>query len=104
MFGIKSRRRLQRENAVMRIAILWYAAAETWRRKAIHQKGAPRKKWQKSPAAFDRGRLAIQVLTLLDEPRDTRWTVTVPAPLPMPAAKPTTSTLGDSERLSTTQE
>lgn len=78
MFGRKSRRRLLRENAAMRQALLWYAAEETWRRKGIHQKGAPRKKWRKSPAAFDRGHLAIRVLTLLDEPTEATWTVALP--------------------------
>jgi len=75
MFGIK---RLRRENAAMREALLWYAAQETWRRKGIHQKGALRKKWRKSPAAFDRGHLAIRVLTEIDEPR---VAATVPAPV-----------------------
>lgn len=75
MFGIK---RLRRENAAMREALLWYAAQETWRRKGIHQKGAPRKKWRKSPAAFDRGHLAIRVLTELDDQREP---VAVPAPI-----------------------
>lgn len=79
MFGFKSRRRLLRENAAMREALLWYAAQETWRRKGIHPKGAPRKKWRKSPAAFDRGHLAIRVLTEIDAPRAATWSVTVPA-------------------------
>lgn len=79
MFGFKSRRQLLRENKAMREALLWYAAADTWRRKGIHPKGAPRKKWQKSPAAYDRGHLAIRVLTDIDESR-TPQKVTVPAP------------------------
>lgn len=86
MFGIKTRRRLLRENAEMRQALLWYAAKETWRRKGIHQKGAPRKKWEKSPAAYDRGHLAIRVLTQLDDPKSVVFTVSVPAPLPKRAA------------------
>ncbi|MGC1550747.1 MAG: hypothetical protein WA777_19670 [Rhodanobacter sp.] len=81
MFGLKSRRRLQLENAVMRAALLWYAAKETWRRKGIHQKGAPHKKWQKSPAAYDSGHGAIRALTLIDQKRVDKWSVTVPAPL-----------------------
>lgn len=83
MFGFKSRHRLRQENAVMRAALLWYAAKETWRRKGIHQKGAPRKKWQKSPAAYDRGHGAIRALTLIDQKRIGKWSVTVPAPLPI---------------------
>lgn len=63
MFGRKSRRRLLRENEAMRQALGWYAAKETWRRRGIHPKGAPRKQWRKSPAAFDRGSLAIRTLT-----------------------------------------
>jgi hypothetical protein len=78
MFGRKSRKRLLRENAAMREALSWYAAQETWRRKGIHQKGAPRKKWRKSPAAFDRGHLAIRVLTQLDEPNAVTFTVALP--------------------------
>jgi hypothetical protein len=70
MFGRKSRRQLVRENEAMREALTWYAAKETWRRRGIHPKGAPRKQWRKSPAAFDRGSLAIRTLT--------EW----PAPLP----------------------
>ena len=81
MFGFKSRRRLQMENAVMRSALLWYAAKETWRRKGIHQKGAPRKKWRKSPAAYDRGHGAIRALTQIDGKHVGKWSVTVPAPL-----------------------
>lgn len=84
MFGIKSRRRLLRENAAMREALNWYAAQETWRRKGIHQKGAPRKKWRKSPAAFDRGHLAIRVLTTIDEPDAVTFTVALPV-MPAPA-------------------
>lgn len=91
MFGFKSRRRPLAENAIMRAALLWYAARETWRRKGIHQKGAPRKKWQKSPAAYDRGHGAIRALTLVDQKRVGNWTVTVPAPLP------TTNTATDGE-------
>jgi hypothetical protein len=78
MFGRKSRKRLLCENAAMREALSWYAAQETWRRKGIHQKGAPRKKWRKSPAAFDRGHLAIRVLTKLDEPNGAMFTVELP--------------------------
>ena len=78
MFGIK---RLRRENAAMREALLWYAAQETWRRKGIHQKGAPRKRWKKSPAAFDRGHLAVRVLTEIDEPRVAKLKAAVPAPV-----------------------
>lgn len=83
MFGFKTRRQLLRENKAMREALLWYAAAETWRRKGIHPKGSPRKKWRKSPAAFDRGHLANRVLTDIDESR-TSQKVTVPAPLAVP--------------------
>jgi len=78
MFGRKSRRRLLRENEAMRNALLWYAAEETWRRRGIHQKGAPRKKWRKSPAAFDRGHLAIRVLTVMDDPKNAAFTVVLP--------------------------
>jgi hypothetical protein len=63
MFGRKSRRQLERENRAMRDALSWYSAKETWRRKGIHPQGAPRKQWRKSPAAFDRGHLAIRTLT-----------------------------------------
>jgi hypothetical protein len=101
MFGFKSRRRLLLENAVMRAALLWYAAKETWRRKGIHQKGAPRKKWQKSPAAYDRGHGAIRALTLIDEKRVGKWSVTVPAPLPLPPAPIDSNILGSAEATAT---
>jgi len=78
MFGRKSRRRLLRENEAMRQALLWYSVEETWRRKGVHQKGAPHKKWRKSPAAFDRGHLANRVLTLIDEPKAATFTVVLP--------------------------
>lgn len=68
MFGFKSRRRLLCENTAMREALLWYAARETWRRRGVNPKGAPRRQWKKSPAAFDRGSLANRVLTLITEP------------------------------------
>jgi hypothetical protein len=101
MFGFKSRRRLQLENAVMRSALLWYAAKETWRRKGIHQKGAPRKKWQKSPAAYDRGHGAIRALTLIDQKRIGKWSVTVPAPLPAAPAQIDSPILGVAESTTT---
>ncbi|OOG61417.1 hypothetical protein B0E46_15675 [Rhodanobacter sp. B04] len=101
MFGFKSRRRLLRENEVMRQALNWYAAQETWRRKGVHQKGAPRKKWQKSPAAYDRGHLAIRALTRIEEPHSGTWSVTVPDPSPLPVVKRDSSTLGDAESLTT---
>jgi hypothetical protein len=84
LFNRKSRRRLLLEIAVMREVLLWYAAEETWRRKGIHQKGAPRKRWQKSPAATDRGHFAIRALTKIAEKRVRNWKVTVPAPLAIP--------------------
>lgn len=84
MFGRKSRQRLLRENEAMRQALLWYSVDETWRRKGVHQKGAVRKKWKKSPAAFDRGRLANHVLTLVNEPKSGAFTVTVPLALGTP--------------------
>jgi hypothetical protein len=101
MFGIKSRRRLQLENAVMRAALLWYAARETWLRKGIHQKGAPRKRWQKSQAAYDRGHFAIRALTKVNEKHVRNWSVTVPAPLPLLAAQADAPVLGDAELIST---
>ena len=88
MFGRKSRRRLLAENSAMRKALLWYAADETWLRKGIHQKGAPRKKWQKSPAAFDRGHFALRTLSKVDEPSFLIFSIKVPMPLAEQAVIP----------------
>lgn len=63
---IRELRRLRAENAAMRRALLWYATEENWRRRATHPKGAPKKHWKKSPAAFDRGALACRVLAAAD--------------------------------------
>lgn len=63
---IRELRRLRAENAAMRHALLWYATEENWRRRATHPRGAPKKHWKKSPAAFDRGALACRVLATAD--------------------------------------
>lgn len=63
---IRELRRLRTENAAMRRALLWYATEENWRRRATHPKGAPKRHWKKSPAAFDRGALACRVLAEVD--------------------------------------
>jgi hypothetical protein len=57
-----------RENAVMREALDWYAFKGNWRRRGVNPKGAPRK-WEKSPAAHDRGARARVVIDLIDSPR-----------------------------------
>lgn len=70
MFGwIRELRRLRADNAVMRAALVWYAAEDNWRRRATHVRGAPKKHWRKSPAAFDRGRLACRALAEIDDAR-----------------------------------
>ena len=63
---IRELRRLRAENTEMRRALLWYATEENWRCRATHPKGAPKKHWKKSPAAFDRGALACRVLGAAD--------------------------------------
>lgn len=78
MFGRK-RRRLERENALLREALDWYATSANWRRRAAHARGEP-VKWVKSPAAFDRGARAKFTLTQLQpQPVAALWRVNVPA-------------------------
>ena len=80
MFGRK-RRRLERENALLREALDWYASSTNWRRRAAHTKGEP-VKWVKSPAAFDRGARARFTLTQVrPQPVAMLWRVSVPAAL-----------------------
>lgn len=75
MFGRK-RRRLERENAILREALGWYASSTNWRRRAANAKGDP-VKWVKSPAAFDRGARALFALTQADAPDRSAWSVPV---------------------------
>lgn len=80
MFGRK-RRRLERENALLREALGWYATSSNWRKKGTNARGEPRK-WVKSPAAFDRGARAKFTLTQLQpQPVAAFWRVSVPAAL-----------------------
>jgi hypothetical protein len=61
-------RQLQRENDALRAALSWYAARSTWRRRAKNPKGTPRR-WEKSPAAHDRGDRALRVILQVEGER-----------------------------------
>ena len=61
-------RQLKRENDEMRAALRWYAARSTWRRRAKNVKGTPRR-WEKSPAAHDRGDRAMRVILRIEAER-----------------------------------
>lgn len=64
MFGRKQRARiaeLEGKVAVLATTLRWYADPANWQRRATHQKGEPLK-WEKSPAAFDRGARASSAL------------------------------------------
>jgi hypothetical protein len=119
MFG---RGRLLRENVNMREALSFYAAAANWRRRAIHAKGMP-KRWDKSPAAYDRGDRAIAAILAIENARARRGVlqqlrnlfrrkpkprqIHVPAPLtltpPTPKASPCLDQPTSSTEFSTTE-
>jgi hypothetical protein len=61
-------RQLQQENDALRSALRWYAARSTWRRRAKNPKGTPRR-WEKSPAAHDRGERALRVILEIEGER-----------------------------------
>jgi hypothetical protein len=84
MFG---RKRLARENAILRNALAWYADSSNWKRCAIQAAGEPRR-WAKSAAAFDRGARALFALTQADAPDRAAWSepVVIGAPVFLSAA------------------
>lgn len=73
MFG---RKRLARENALLREALAWYADTANWQRHASNAPGEPRR-WVKSAAAFDRGARALFALTQADAPARAAWSVPI---------------------------
>jgi hypothetical protein len=73
MFG---RKRLARENAILRNALAWYADSSNWKRCAIQAAGEPRR-WVKSAAAFDRGGRARLALAHADAPDCVAWSMPV---------------------------
>lgn len=58
MLGFKRRGARIRE---LERVLNWYADESHWRRRAINSKGSPRR-WEKSPAAKDRGARARRVM------------------------------------------
>jgi hypothetical protein len=77
MFGFfRTARQLKHQNALLRTALLWYAAKENWKRRGTNPAGAKRR-WKNSPAALDRGALANAALNAVDSGQ----TITVPKPL-----------------------